>query len=58
MHANRSRQSNVSQKESKKSLSNQLKRKQLIAYFGIAYFGIAYFGIAYFDFGNFGAPQK
>jgi hypothetical protein len=68
MHASRSTQSNVSQKEIKKSpkeaiASFSMKRKQLIASFGIASFGIASFGIASFgiasfDFGDFGAPQK
>jgi hypothetical protein len=35
-----------------------MKRKQLIASFGIASFGIASFGIASFDFGDFGPPPK
>jgi hypothetical protein len=57
MHASRSTQSNVSQKETKKSpkeaiASFSMKRKQLIASFGIASFGIASF-----DFGDFGAPS-
>jgi hypothetical protein len=68
MHASRSTQSNVSQKNNKKSpkeaiASFLMKRKQLIASFGIASFGIAFFGIASFgiasfDFGDFGAPGK
>jgi hypothetical protein len=35
-----------------------MKRKQLIASFGIASFGIASFGSASFDFGDFGLPPK
>jgi uncharacterized protein YjbI with pentapeptide repeats len=58
MHASRSTQSNVSQKETKKSLSKQfayfsMKSKQWIADFRIADFRIADFRIADFRIADF-----